>query len=443
MKRLAIVDYLRSAGGIERVLRGLARALLEIPEAADWDITLLLGRHDSAHRPAPWPAELTGPRLRVEWLGPETGAAPWLDGVAHGHGLGIGDLAAVRLAAMAGARLVRQVGPMAWRRWLGDPGALLGAASGRFDLLYVPYPFEITAPRLDCAVVATPADFNFKHFLPARSLARLVQERAVRSWMDRADRLIFYGEAMLGELRTFYPEHLPKSEAVHLGLEVVGPPPTADAIARLKRERGLPDRFALVTGWVAPHKNQLAVVDAAVALGRRGHQLPIVFAGPNAGQLGEPPTPGHRAPYVEAVRARLRAAGLQAGRDFHVLGFVSDADIQALYRLATVFLLPSRYEGFGLSGLEAMLARCPVVLSEIPPLLEQLQLLGDVALTFPPDEPLALADRIERTLGDPRATATRVALAAARVPEAFDWRKTARAYLQAFDVVLAARRTGR
>ena len=440
MPRLAIVDYVRSAGGIERVLRGLARALLEIPEAAGWEITLLLSRHDSAHREAAWPPELTGPRLRVEWLGEGSGAARRLDALAHGHGLA--GLPGTGLAGMVAARALRWVGPRGWRAWLGDRGALLAEASRRFDLLYLPYPLGVAAPPLACPAVATVADFNYKHFLGPRSPFRLVQERTARSWMARANRLVFYGEAMLGEVRAFYPEFLPKSEAVHLGLEVAGPPPTADAIARLKAERGLPDRFALVTGWVAPHKDQLTVVKAALELRRRGVALPIVFAGPNAGHLGDPPAPGRRSAYVETVRAALREGGLKPGRDVHVLGFVSDAEIQALYRLATVFLLPSTYEGFGLSGLEAMLARCPVVLSGIPPLEEQLRVLGDVALSFPPGDAAALADRIERVLGRPEETRERVARAAERVPQAFDWRKTAREYLRVFDEVLAARRAG-
>ena len=50
VKRLAIVEYLMSAGGVERVLRGLARAFLDIPEARSWDITFLLARYTSARR---------------------------------------------------------------------------------------------------------------------------------------------------------------------------------------------------------------------------------------------------------------------------------------------------------------------------------------------------------------------------------------------------------
>ena len=47
------------------------------------------------------------------------------------------------------------------------------------------------------------------------------------------------------------------------------------------------------------------------------------------------------------------------------LGFVPDATLAALYRLASVFVFPSLYEGFGLPPLEAMAAGVPVVASRV------------------------------------------------------------------------------
>lgn len=440
MKRLAVVEYLMSAGGVERVLRGLARAFLEIPEARGWDITFLLSRYTSARQLAEWPADLAGPNLRVEWLGQHSAPSRALDPLAHLQG--VKGVRATRIPGWALASAARRVGPEAWRAWLGDTAALISRASRRFDLLYFPYPFQLPAPSMSAPVVTTPQDFNFKFFLPDGSLRRRIEERATRSWLARADRVLLTSHAVEGELRRFYPEHAAKAGVVHLGIDVGRPAPPPETLAEVKRARGLPDRFALVTGWVVPHKNQRLVVEAAARLRSRGTLLPIVFCGPNTGHLGSGSAPGFRTPYVEEVQGALRNGGLRLGQDYFALGYVSDAEVQALLRLATVFVCPSTYEGFGLPGLEAMRARCPVLLSTIPPFEEQDRLLGGGIRTFDPGSADGLADALAALLGDPAGTAANAARLAAKVGEVYDWRRTARAYLAEFDALLAARRAG-
>jgi glycosyltransferase involved in cell wall biosynthesis len=188
---------------------------------------------------------------------------------------------------------------------------------------------------------------------------------------------------------------------------------------------------------VVPHKNQRLVVEAAARLRARGTPLPIVFCGPNTGHLGGGSAPGFRTPYVEGVQAALRTAGLRLGEDYFALGYVSDAEVQALLRLATVFVCPSTYEGFGLPGLEAMRARCPVLLSTIPPFEEQDRLLGGGIRTFDPASADALADALAAMQADPSGTAAVAERLAARVGDVYDWRRTARAYLAEFEALLA------
>lgn len=434
MKRIAVVEYLMSAGGVERVLRGLARAFLDIPEARSWEITFLLSRYTSARQIAEWPSDLTGPNLRVEWLGQHSRPSRALDPLAHLQG--VAGIPASRVPAWAFAKAARGSGPEAWRAWLGDPAALISQASRRFDLLYFPYPFQMPAPPMRAPVVTTPQDFNFKFFLPRGSVRRFIEERATRSWLRRADRVLLTSHAVEAEMLRFYPEHATKARVVHLGIDLDRPPPTSEALAEVRRSRGLPERFALVTGWVVPHKNQHLVVQAAATLQRRGNSLPVVFVGPNTAHLGEGRAPGFRTPYVEAVRSALRDSGLTLGKDYFALGYVSDAEVQALLRLATVFVCPSTYEGFGLPGLEAMWARCPVLLSAIPPFLEQNRILGGGIRTFAPESAEELASALAAVLASPDEAAASAARLAERVGAVYDWRRTARAYLAEFEELL-------
>ena len=437
MRRLAIVEYVMSAGGLERVLRGLAGAFLEIPEARNWDITFLLARYNSAYHRCEWPAELTGPNLRVEWLGEGSVASRFVDPLARGQGLW--GLPFSKPGGFVVAQWARSAGPEAWRAWLGDPRALIARASARFDLLCFPYPVALGVPDVAVPVVTTPQDFNFKHLLAENDPWRRREEKVTRPWLARSDRILLTTESVREELRSFYPEFAEKAGVVRLGVNVQAATPDRAALESFRQSRGIPPEFVLMTGWVMEHKNHLAVIDALVRLRQRGRSIPVVFVGPNALHLRESREVGFPQGYAGRVRSALREAGFEHGRDFHVLGFVSDEDVRSLQGLATVFVLPSLYEGFGLPSLEALQAGCPTVVSSIPPLDEQNRMLGGVLRTFDPHDPAALADQIAWVLDhrdEARAEARR---AGERVTEVYDWRKTARAYLTHFEEVIEGR----
>ena len=71
---------------------------------------------------------------------------------------------------------------------------------------------------------------------------------------------------------------------------------------------------------------------------------------------------------------------------------------KGLYRGASALVLPSLYEGFGFTPLEAMSRGCPVVASDIPAVRE---VSGDGALLVPLEEQ-AWTDALDRVAGDER-----------------------------------------
>jgi glycosyltransferase involved in cell wall biosynthesis len=79
------------------------------------------------------------------------------------------------------------------------------------------------------------------------------------------------------------------------------------------------------------------------------------------------------------------------------LGYLPEATLAVMYRLAGVFVFPSLYEGFGLPPLEAMASGTPVVTSNVSSLPE---VAGDAAVLVDPYEPSAIADGIYRVLVD-------------------------------------------
>ena len=149
----------------------------------------------------------------------------------------------------------------------------------------------------------------------------------------------------------------------------------------------------------------------------RGRAIPLVLCGPR-GIHGFKPG--------DAVPRWLRHAG-----------FVSDAELAALYARATALVFPSRYEGFGLPVLEAMTAGGVVICSDASTLPE---VGGDAVLYFPPDDAETLAAQVLRLLDDDQLHGTLVRAGAMQAAH-YSWQRSARGTLEAIDRgILATRR---
>jgi len=104
-----------------------------------------------------------------------------------------------------------------------------------------------------------------------------------------------------------------------------------------------------------------------------------------------------------------------------VRGLVDDDELVSLYRRAAALVFPSRYEGFGQPPLEAMACGCAVACSAIPTLLE---VCGDAARAFDPEDPAAIAAAVTEVLEDPEPWRRRGLERAAQ----FTWERTAAEY---------------
>lgn len=155
----------------------------------------------------------------------------------------------------------------------------------------------------------------------------------------------------------------------------------------LDRAPGPPERrfsdgrpFLLSVGTIGANKN-LPLVVAALEASRL--DLDLVIAGRPGSGLPE-------------LREAVRASGV-AGR-VRVVTDASDAEVDDLYRRAAALLLPSRYEGFAFTPLEAMARGCPVLVSDIPAVRE---VSGEGAWLLPVDDVPAWGEALRRVVGDP------------------------------------------
>ncbi len=112
-------------------------------------------------------------------------------------------------------------------------------------------------------------------------------------------------------------------------------------------------------------------------------------------------------------------------KNVHLLGYVNDHELKALYQNALAFIFPSIYEGFGLPILEAMNCGCPVLCSRAASIPE---VAGDAALSFDPYSVHEIVASIRRVLVDPDLRSDLQARGWAQAA-GFGWEATARATL--------------
>lgn len=112
---------------------------------------------------------------------------------------------------------------------------------------------------------------------------------------------------------------------------------------------------------------------------------------------------------------------LRLDESVELRAWVDDEELERLYATATAFVLPTRFEGFGLPVLEAMERGCPVICSDLPVLRE---VAGDAAVYVDTTSATALASAIRDLLGDPDELVRRAEAGRMRAGD-FSWERAA------------------
>jgi glycosyltransferase involved in cell wall biosynthesis len=219
------------------------------------------------------------------------------------------------------------------------------------------------------------------------------RDRLVRRLMPasirRADGVLTVSESVAEEIRRHFPHATGKLTAIPNGIDAgfFRPVPAGARRAAIHTRLNLPGDYVLYLGALMSRKN----LEVAI----RG------FSEYRRDPLLRP----------SARSAKLVLAGMSRGKDYEAglraladklapgavvfTGFITDEECLALLQHATVFLAPSRGEGFDLPALEAMACAIPVLCSDIP---VHRELLGSDARFFPTHQPERLAAELHRMM---------------------------------------------
>ncbi len=319
----------------------------------------------------------------------------------------------------------------AGRRRFADLFAMSRAtARERLDLLYFPASYSYFPPWNVGRVVVTMHDvlaFRHPHLVFTNGRGRLAWRLKEQAAVRRADLIMTVSESARRDLIACFRLDRDRVRAVHEAADAVFRPLARDAAcdAALAAAGLAPDaKFLLYVGGLSPHKNLPRLIEAFTRAAPPDWLLTLV------GDLGD----GFHS-HVPALREHVARLRLEARVLF--TGYLSDEILVHLYNRSISLAQPSLLEGFGLPAVEAMACGAPVVASRAGSLPE---VVGDAGIYFNPRDVEAIARAIAALRDDP---ALRDDLARRAVERArrFDWGRTGRALVEAFESCVGGRRS--
>jgi glycosyltransferase involved in cell wall biosynthesis len=179
---------------------------------------------------------------------------------------------------------------------------------------------------------------------------RLVYKTILEKALKAADHVVTVSDAVRNEMLEHYPNT--SVSVIYNGIDIDSfqNVSTIESL-NVQQKYGLTENFLLAVGHFEKRKNYIGLIDALDSLHKRGRQINLVIIGNDSGE-------------TEGVKQRVH--DLKLSSHVKTLSGLTDAEVRGVYSLCELFVFPSAYEGFGIPILEAMAARCPIVLSDIP-----------------------------------------------------------------------------
>lgn len=187
---------------------------------------------------------------------------------------------------------------------------------------------------------------------------------------------------------------------------------TTEEKEKYRKKYNLPDKFVLYAGVLEERKNIAGIIKITDLL-KDKTEIPILLFG-KIGHQGKK--------HLREIKKR---------KNIQYKGFIESNDLSYIYNLATIFLFPSFYEGFGFPVLESMQSGLPVVVSNASSLLE---VMGEAGIMHDPKDYEGFARDIIKLLED-KDFYDKIKKQGLKQAKNFSWEKTTKEIINLFNYV--------
>lgn len=220
---------------------------------------------------------------------------------------------------------------------------------------------------------------RFPHFY--KSIDRSIYNYKFKRACKEADKVIAVSEMTRRDIINYYGIDENKIVTIYQGCDKTFETDPPKAIKeKVKGKYSLPERYILNVGTIESRKNLLLLLRALTEI--EDEEIKVVVV-------------GRKTAYYEEVEQFI------AEKKLHdrviILNGVTFAELPSIYRMATLFVYPSYFEGFGIPIIEALHSEVPVI-AATGSCLEEAG--GASSLYVNPDKPLELANKINYVLNN-------------------------------------------
>lgn len=243
-----------------------------------------------------------------------------------------------------------------------------------------------------------------------RRIRNAIHRTMTRLSVRRAARIVWVSRFMAETVGGLFDVSEEKGTVIHHGVDPGKfTSPTEPEDPTLRSVVATAEPYLLTVSTVNPHKNYETLIEGLARLPEAHRErYDLLLAGRHPNEA-----------YFEQLQQHIEEAGLEDSIRF--LGSVSHEVLPYLYAQATAYVFPSRLESFGLTPLEAMVTRTPVVASDATSIPE---ICGDAPEYFDPENPDDLARALDHVLSNPERRRSLVEAGENRV-RSFNWNETA------------------